>query len=60
MNQETVKDLTRIWDRLRILALTLQHTPLEDGDVKEIGAMIEDLLIAEFNPAIESLKEKGE
>ena len=58
--ENTVKALNRVWDRLRILALTLQHTPLEAGDVKEIGAMIEDLLVTEFNPAIESLKEKGE
>lgn len=56
MNQNTITDLQRIWNRLRIIALTLESAALEEGDVKEIGSMISDILVDEFQPAIEFIK----
>ncbi len=59
-NQETADTLQRLYSRLRILAITLKSDALEDGDVKEIGAMIEDLLVEELQPSIEAIKQAKE
>ena len=61
MNQETTAaNLQRIWNRLRILAITLKSDALEDGDVKEIGSMIEDMLVEDFQPAIDAIRQGQE
>ena len=59
-NQETADTLQRLYNRLRILAITLKSDALEDGDVKETGAMIEDLLVEELQPSIEAIKQAKE
>lgn len=56
-NQETAETLQRLFNRLRILAITLKSEGLEESDVKEVGAMIEDLLVEELQPAIDAIKE---
>lgn len=56
MNQNVTANLDRVWDRLRVLSLTLQQTNLEDGDVKTIGSMIDDILVNDLNSIIETIK----
>lgn len=51
--KDTTKSLQRIWNRLRVFAITLQSADLEKPDVQEIGRMIEDILVDELQPAIE-------
>ena len=62
MNQETVvTNLQRVWNRLRILAIAMKDGSLEESDISEMGSMIEDLLVENFQPAIDALKnEKGD
>ena len=59
MNHDYSADLQRVWNRLRIMALTLQNVQLEDGDVQEIGAMIDDMLVDDLQPVIDALAQGG-
>lgn len=59
MNKNYSDDLQRIWDRLRIMAITLMHSPLEEGDVREIGSMIEDVLVDSLQPVIDALQQEA-
>lgn len=59
MERKYSDDLQQIWDRLRILAITLKHSPLEEGDVREIGSMIEDILVDSLQPMIDALQQEA-
>lgn len=54
--QRIIEELQRVWDRLCILSLTLKYATLEDCSVKEVGEMISDIIVDDFDPAIEALK----
>lgn len=56
MDHNYTADLQKIWDRLRVLALTLIRVPLEEGDAQEIGSMIEDIIVDRLQPVIDALK----
>ena len=62
---DAVNALDRVWDRLRVLAITLENGALDDESaVATVGKMIVDLLVDDLDPAIEELKKdlnmKGE
>ena len=57
MDKDSLEILGSAWDRLRVLAITLQQADLEEGDVKTIGRMIDSILAEDLYPVIE--KEEG-
>ena len=57
MNQEIVTNLQRVYNRLRIIAVTLKSNALDETDMPEIGGMIEDLLVEDFQPSIDAIKQ---
>ena len=58
MNQ-SIKQLRRVWDRLHILAITLEHSGndlIDSADLPEMGYMIDDILVDLLSPAIDEIE----
>ena len=56
---QSEKQLHHVWDRLHILALTLENggeNQIDSADLPEMGYMIDDILVDLLSPAIDEIE----